>query len=52
MLRENTHTAERHEALDRALRPPPGWRDPDTGLPAGWTDDEGDDWAQWEAAMR
>lgn len=33
--------------IEKALRPPASWRDPTTGLPAGWGDEE-DDWAQWE----
>jgi hypothetical protein len=49
MLREwaNEKTLEQIKA---ALRPPASWRDPDTGLPAGFGDED-DDWAEWEASM-
>jgi hypothetical protein len=43
------------ETLDKitdALTPPPDWRDPDTGLPAGWSDDEDEDWSMFASAMR
>jgi len=39
------------EKIEQALRPPPSWRDPLTGLPAGFGDED-DDWAEWEAAYR
>ena len=31
---------EQLERIEDALTPPIGWRDPDSGLPAGFTDDE------------
>lgn len=40
------------DRIDQALTPTPEWRDPLTGLPAGFSEDEDDDWAQWENAMR
>lgn len=40
------------DRIERALEPPASWRDPVTGLPAGFSDQEDDDWAQWEAAAR
>lgn len=51
MIREWANK-ERLEEIDEALTPPPSWRDPLTGLPAGWTGSEDDDWAAWEAAAR
>lgn len=50
MLREWA-TEEQNDKIDRALRPPADWRDPETGLPAGWSDDDDDDWDAWEAAQ-
>lgn len=41
----------RNDEIDEALTPPPGWRNPLTGLPAGF-DDEADEWALWESATR
>jgi len=38
--------------IDDALRPPAEWRDPMTGLPAGFSDNEDDDWEDWARAMR
>lgn len=40
------------DEIDEWLTPPPHWRDPMTGLPAGWTGNEDDEWAEWQAAMR
>jgi hypothetical protein len=40
------------EKLEDALTPPASWRDPVTGMPAGWVDDEDGDWAAFEAARR
>lgn len=37
--------------IDKALQPPRGWRDPDTKLPAGWSDNEDDEWAMFERAV-
>lgn len=51
MLREWANK-EMLDDIDGALTPPPGWRDPSTGLPLGFSDDEDDDWADWEAATR
>lgn len=39
------------DAIDRALTPPSSWRDPETGMPAGFGS-EADEWAAWEAASR
>lgn len=38
MLREWANE-ERLDEIERALEAPPTWRDPMTGLPAGWDDD-------------
>lgn len=51
MLREWA-TEEQLDAIAEALEPPVDWRDPRTGLPAGWSDDEADEWAEWERALR
>ncbi len=51
MIREWANQ-DRIDEIERALTAPPGWIDPDTGLPAGWTDDEDDEWSMFEAAMR
>lgn len=40
------------DKIEEALTPPASWRDPMTGLPLGWSDDEADDWAMWEAAAK
>lgn len=41
-----------NEQITAALRPPANWRDPSTGLPAGWeTEDEQAQWAEFERAM-
>lgn len=44
-------TKETVDKLEQALTPPPGWRDPFSGLPAGWGDED-DDWAAFEEARR
>lgn len=51
MLREWADE-ERLDEIDDALTAPATWRDPLTGLPAGWTDNEDDEWADWLAAAR
>lgn len=51
MLREWA-SEETLEKIEEALTPPPSWRDPLTGLPAGWTGNEEDEWAEWERAAR
>lgn len=38
--------------IEQALTPPASYRDPSTGLPLGWSDNEADDWHQWERSMR
>lgn len=40
-----------NEWIDEHLTPPPEWRDPSTGLPAGWTNREDDEWALWQRQM-
>lgn len=37
--------------IDEALIPPPDWRDPATGLPAGFGEED-EEWALWESQMR
>lgn len=39
------------EWVAEKLTPPADWRDPETGLPAGWTNREEDEWALWERQM-
>lgn len=51
MIREWA-TKDQLEEIDDALVPPASWRDPVTGLPAGWTDDEDAEWAEWEYQVR
>lgn len=50
MLREWADK-KRVDEIERALRPPASWRDPDTGLPAGW-DTEDDEWALWQSSTK
>lgn len=40
------------DEIDERLATPPGWINPVTGLPDGFTDDEDDDWAAFQKAMR
>lgn len=49
MLREWANE-ERNEKIDAALTAPASWRDPLTGLPAGFGSED-DDWAEWEAQI-
>lgn len=39
------------EDIEEALQAPASWRDPLTGLPAGWVDDEASEWAEFERQM-
>lgn len=50
MLREWANK-ETLDEIEDALTAPPEWRDPNTGLPAGFAPDEDDDWAAFERAM-
>lgn len=49
MLREWANKDQLDE-IDEALRPPLSWRDPSTGMPAGWGQSDEEIWAEWEAA--
>lgn len=51
MLREWADEDTNDKIAD-ALTPPADWRDPLTGLPAGFTESDEDDWAAWESASR
>lgn len=57
MLRESAdRVSEPHrtaflETIESALTPPASWRDPSTGLPYGFGDED-DEWSEWEAQMR
>lgn len=52
MLRDDPWVSkETLDQIEDALEPPVEWRDPVTGLPAGWGDED-DDWAEFEASMR
>jgi hypothetical protein len=42
-------TSEQIDEIEAALEPPPSWRDPLTGLPAGFGDED-DEWGAWERA--
>lgn len=50
MLREwaNQETLDK---IEDALEPPASWRDPATGLPAGWENAD-DGWEAFERALR
>lgn len=51
MIREWA-TEDTLDKIAEALKAPAGWRDPDTGLPAGWEEDDDDEWRAFESAMR
>lgn len=52
MLRDDPWVSqETLEEIAEALEPPADWRDPATGLPAGWGDEDAD-WSEFEASMR
>jgi hypothetical protein len=48
MLREWAKQ-EQLDKIEAALTPPPSWRDPSTGLPAGWSSEDDEGWGEgWD----